>query len=158
MSGEEGSLRLPPWLNNPKSYIYKRITEFIVATVVGFAARLGERILEAWLMVRGWFVDAGTAVSGGFGYVGGGVVGTVVGFANTATGITEAAGPLGWVVWIIIFAAIGALLYRLGRAILNAIPFAGPSIDTLLFRAVSIGAIGLVARAGLELVGGGPVA
>lgn len=155
-SGEGGGglsmTDLPSWIWSPRSFIFKRISEFVIVAVLTFVSGVGEAIVDAALTVRGWFVNAGGAVGGSFAFVGGGALELVLWVRGLVAAINQAAGPLAFVVWGLIIAVTIVVLWRLGKVLITAIPFVGPELRELFLGAYLIGALGLLTAA-LELVG-----
>lgn len=131
---------LPGWIFNlktlaevgPATFVRKRIVEFLVATVVTFFSGLGNMIFQAFLWVRDALTGGGAEVVEGFGYVGGFAIGGARAVGGLARFITEISGPLAPVIWIIIIALIGVVLWRLGRALMDSIPVLS-GVETFLF-------------------------
>lgn len=148
---------LPGWIWNPRSFIFKRITEFFVVAVVTAVSGVGQAILDGFLWVRRAFVDAGDAIAGSGAYIGGGALSIVVSIERFANAITQMAGPLALPVWIVIIAVAGLVVFRLVKAGIAFIPFVGPGLKTLLFGAYASAVLTLLVAV-LELVGGGAYA
>lgn len=109
----------------PAKYVYRKITTFVLGTVVGFALNLGETLRESFGAVEESFRFAGDQAGSAF-ESGGDAVLDAAGIAGElARSLGESAGPFAPLIVVGLVVVLAALIIRVYRASLDNIPVVG---------------------------------
>lgn len=109
----------------PATYVYRRITTFVIGSVVGFALNLGRMLRESAAAVEEGLRYTGEQTGSAFGAVGDSVLDVVGIVGDLARSLAVSAGPFAPLLVGGLVVVLAALTVRVARAGLDNIPVIG---------------------------------